>query len=164
MADQLRQQSVVELPVSQYFNRIITQMQGFQLCVWVIFCFRQSHQVIGGYPVELCQRRDAEWADVLEIVRLIFAEGCTGNPRRLGKLFQCQTALYPQIFEPLWDRQFDIHIRAPFRSASHYSIDFYKRGNFRFSHPFSNLLDIREQTRFFVKLYLSGDDSTLKIT
>ena len=88
MADQLRQQPVVKLSILQHLNRIITQMQGFQLCVWVIFCFRQSHQVIGGYPIELCQRRDAERADVLEIVRLIFAEGSTGNPRRFEKLFQ----------------------------------------------------------------------------
>ena len=164
MADQLRQQPVIELPRLQYFNRIVTQMQSIQLCVWVIFSFCQSHQVIGGYPIKLCQRRDAERADVLEIVRLIFAEGGAGNACCLGKLFQCQVALCPQIFKPLRDRQFDIHIRAPSRSASHYSTDFYKRGNFRFSHPFSNLLDIREQARFFVKLYLSGGNSTLKIT
>ena len=38
VADQLRQQSVIELARSQYFDCIITQMQSVQLCVWVVFC------------------------------------------------------------------------------------------------------------------------------
>jgi hypothetical protein len=59
-------------------------------------------------------------------------------------------------------QDYNVHLCAPSHSASYYSTDFYKRGNFRFSHPFSNLLDMREQSRFFVKLYLSRDNSTLK--
>ena len=39
MANQFRQQPVVELTRSQYFDCIITQMQSVQLCVWVIFLF-----------------------------------------------------------------------------------------------------------------------------
>ena len=38
VADQLRQQPVVEFARSQYFDCIITQMQSVQFCVWVIFC------------------------------------------------------------------------------------------------------------------------------
>ena len=74
MADQLRQQSVIELARSQYFDCIITQMQSVQLCVWVIFLFCQPQQVIGGHPVELRQLHHAERADVLEIVGFVFSQ------------------------------------------------------------------------------------------
>ena len=74
VADQLRQQSVVELARSQYFDCIITQMQSVQLCVWVIFLFCQPQQVIGGHTVELCQRHHAERTDVFEIVGFVFSQ------------------------------------------------------------------------------------------
>ena len=74
VADQLRQQSVIELARSQYFDCIITQMQSVQLCVWVIFLFCQPQQVIGGHPVELRQLHHAERADVLEIVGFVFSQ------------------------------------------------------------------------------------------
>ena len=74
MADQLRQQPVVEFARSQYFACIITQMQSVQLCVWVIFLFCQPKQVIGGHAVELCQLYHAERTDVLEIVSFVFSQ------------------------------------------------------------------------------------------
>ena len=74
MADQLRQQPVVELTRSQYFDCIITQMQSVQFCVWVIFLFCQPQQVIGGHTVELCQRHHAERTDVFEIVGFVFSK------------------------------------------------------------------------------------------
>ena len=74
VADQLRQQPVVEFARSQHFDCIITQMQSVQLCVWVIFLFCQPQQVIGGHAVELCQLHHAERADVLEIVGFVFSQ------------------------------------------------------------------------------------------
>ena len=74
MADQLRQQPVIELARFQHFDCIITQVQSVQLCVWVIFLFCQPQQVIGGHAVELCQLHHTERADVLEIVGFVFSQ------------------------------------------------------------------------------------------
>lgn len=65
-------------------------MQSVHLCVWVIFRFCHTQQIVRGHAVELRQRDNAEWADVLEIVCLIFAEGGLGKPGLLRKLFQRQ--------------------------------------------------------------------------
>ena len=74
MADQLRQQPVIELARFQHFDCIITQVQSVQLCVWAIFLFCQPQQVIGGHAVELCQLHHTERADVLEIVGFVFSQ------------------------------------------------------------------------------------------
>ena len=74
MADQLRQQPVVEFSRFQDFDCIITQMQSVQFCVWVIFLFCQPQQVIGGHAVELRQLHHAERADILEIVGFVFSQ------------------------------------------------------------------------------------------
>ena len=71
---QLRQQPVVELSAFQQFNHIITQMQIVQVCVWVIFCFRQPQQIVRGHAVEFRQSDNAEWADILEIIGFIFTQ------------------------------------------------------------------------------------------
>ena len=68
VADQLRQQPVVELARFQYINRSITQMQLMQSCVWVIFCFRPSHQIVAGNTVIVRQQQNAVRADVLAII------------------------------------------------------------------------------------------------
>ena len=52
MGGHLTQQPVVDLPAAQQCNHIITQMQSLKLCVWVIFLFRQSQQIIGGHPIK----------------------------------------------------------------------------------------------------------------
>ena len=74
VADQLRQQPVVELARFQYINRSITQMQLMQSCVWVIFCFRPPHQIVAGNTVIVSQHQNAIRADVLAVIRFIFAE------------------------------------------------------------------------------------------
>lgn len=43
-------------------------MQIVQVCVWVIFCFRQSQQIVRGHTIVFRQRDDAEGADVLEVI------------------------------------------------------------------------------------------------
>ena len=69
-------------------------MQSVQFCVWVIFCFCHAQQIVCGHAVELCQRDDAERADVFEIVCLIFAEGGLGKPSLLRELFQRQASFH----------------------------------------------------------------------
>ena len=57
-----------------YINRSITQMQLMQSCVWVIFCFRPPHQIVAGNTVIVSQHQNAIRADVLAVIRFIFAE------------------------------------------------------------------------------------------
>ena len=83
---QFRQQPVVELSAFQQFNHIITQMQIVQVCVWVIFCFRQPQQIVRGYTVEFRQGDNAEWADILEIIGFIFTQCGFGNAGFFRKL------------------------------------------------------------------------------
>ena len=106
---QLRQQPVVELSAFQKINYVITQMQIMQVCVWVIFCFRQPQQIVRGHAVEFRQRDDAEWADVLEIIGLILAQGGFGNTGFLRKLLQSQVPFHPQILQFLLYSQFGVH-------------------------------------------------------
>ena len=74
-------------------------MQGLKLCVWVIFIFRQPHQVIGGHPIKFRQRSDSKGTDVLIIVTLIFAESRFGKPGLFSQLLQYQVLIhYPQVF------------------------------------------------------------------
>ena len=85
MADQLRQQPVVELPGLSILSIASSpKCRAFQLCVWVIFCFCQTPSGNRRIPHRTLQApRIAEGADVLcKFVRLIFAEGGTGNARR----------------------------------------------------------------------------------
>ena len=65
-----------------------SQMQSVQFCVRVTFCFCHTRQIVRGHTVELRRRDNAEWADVLEIICLIFAESGLGKPGLLCKLFQ----------------------------------------------------------------------------
>ena len=58
----------------EYINRSITQMQLMQSCVWVIFCFRPPHQIVAGNTVIVSQHQNAIRADVLAVIRFIFAE------------------------------------------------------------------------------------------
>ena len=44
-------------------------MQVCKIGVWVIFCFRQPQQIIGGHAVKLRQLDKGIVADVLEILR-----------------------------------------------------------------------------------------------
>ena len=90
MADQLRQQPVVELARFQYINRSITQMQLMQSCVWVIFCFRPSHQIVAGNTVIVSQQQNAVRADVLAVIRFIFAKCGFRDTHLGGKLLQRQ--------------------------------------------------------------------------
>ena len=55
-------------------------MQVCKIGVWVIFCFRQPQQIIGGHAVKLCQLDNGIVADVLEVLRFIAAQ------RRLGEM------------------------------------------------------------------------------
>ena len=74
-------------------------MQGLKLCVWVIFIFRQPHQIIGGHPIKFRQRSDGKWADVFVIIALIFTESRFRKPGLLGQLLQRQVLIYhPQVF------------------------------------------------------------------
>ena len=62
-------------------------MQVKHLRIRVIFLFRQSQQVVGGYTVELGKCGDTERTDVFEIIRFIIAKRWTGQPGSLRKLF-----------------------------------------------------------------------------
>ena len=85
-------------------------MQGLKLCVWVIFIFRQSHQVVGGHPVKLCQGCNGKGADVLIVLVLIFAQCGLGKAGLFGQLLQSEVLVYyPQVFQAFCDSQFDIH-------------------------------------------------------
>ena len=106
---QLRQQPVVELSTFQQFNHIITQMQIVQVCIWVIFCFRQPQQIVRGHAIEFCQSDDAEWADVLEIIGFVFSQSGFGNAGFFRKLLQSQVPLHPQILQFLLYCQFCVH-------------------------------------------------------
>ena len=72
----------------QNINRIITQMQSIEFCVWVFFLFCHAQQIIRGYPIELCQRHNAKGANALKIVVFIFAQCQFGKTGLLRKLFQ----------------------------------------------------------------------------
>ena len=122
-------------------------MQSVQLCVRVIFCFCHTQQIVRGHAVELCQCDNAERADVLEIVCLIFTEGGLGKPGLLCKLFQCQAPFHSQILQPFLYGEFHLHGVSLLLSVS-------KRGNPPCFALFSYLLDIRERVYFFAKLFL----------
>lgn len=51
MQSHLRSQAAVELSTFQKINHFITQMQIVQVCVWVIFCFRQPQQIVCGHTI-----------------------------------------------------------------------------------------------------------------
>ena len=113
----------------------------------MIFRFCHTQQIVRGHAVELRQRDNAEWADVLEIVCLIFAEGGLGKPGLLRKLFQRQAPFHSQILQSLLYGEFYLH-GAPLL------LSVYKRGNPPCFALFSYLLDIRERAHFFAKLFL----------
>ena len=106
---QLRQQPIVELSAFQKINHFIAQMQIVQVCVWVIFCFCQSQQIVRGHAVEFRQRDDAEGADVFEIIGFIFTQCGFGNAGFLCKLLQSQVPFHSQILQFFLYCQFCIH-------------------------------------------------------
>ncbi len=53
MRGDLTQQAVIDPPACHQLHHIITQVQTGQVCVWVIFYFRDPQQVIRGHPIEL---------------------------------------------------------------------------------------------------------------
>ena len=73
-----------------YINRSITQMQLMQSCVWVIFCFRPPHQIIAGNTVIVSQQQNAVRADVLAVIRFIFAKRGFRDAHLNSKLLQGQ--------------------------------------------------------------------------
>ena len=73
-----------------YINRSITQMQLMQSCVWVIFCFRPPHQIVRRNAIVVRQHRNAVRADVLAIIRFIFAKRGFRDAHLSGKLLQGQ--------------------------------------------------------------------------
>ena len=110
---QLRQQPVVELSTFQKINHFITQMQIVQVCVWVIFCFRQSQQIVRGHAVVFCQRDDAERADILEVIGFILTQCGFGNAGFFRKLLQSQMPFHSQILQFFLYCQFCIHKSSP---------------------------------------------------
>lgn len=58
VGNNLAKQPIVELVAFQNINHIIAQIQFMQNCVWVIFCFCQSQQIVSGYAIEFCQLRN----------------------------------------------------------------------------------------------------------
>ena len=146
MADHFRQQPVIEVPGGQYCNRIITQMQSIQLCVWVIFIFCQTQQIVRRNAVELRQGQDRKGADVLSrCIGFVFSQGRTGQASAFRQFFQRQMKIHDtQVFQSFLNCELRLHTPSPF----------HKRGNPRIFALFSCLLDIRERAYFFAKLYL----------
>ena len=60
-------------------------MQGLNPCVCGIFVFCQPQQIVCRHAVEPCQSHDGKGAYILEILRLIFAEGGFGRKREKYK-------------------------------------------------------------------------------
>ncbi len=52
VGSQFAEKPVVDFAAAQKFHHIITQMQRLKFCVWVIFIFRQPHQIVGGHAVK----------------------------------------------------------------------------------------------------------------
>ena len=79
-------------------------MQRLKFCVWVIFIFRQPHQIVSGYAVKIRQCRNGKRADVLVVISFILSQRRFGQAGLLGKLFQRQVLVHhTQVFEPLRD-------------------------------------------------------------
>ena len=136
MGGNLTQQTVVDRSTFQQRYHLITQMQFVKFCVWVIFLFCQTHEVIGRHAIKFCQRHNAERADVLKVLRLILAQRGLGQSGLPGKLFQSQAALHPQILEPFRNRELCIHFRPSIHSIisvifSIIARPVHKRGKFR---------------------------------
>jgi len=70
-------------------------MQSLKLRVWVIFIFRQTHQVVGGHPVKFRQCCDGKGTDVLFFPFVIPQRRLRQTGLRF-QLFQCQVLIdYP---------------------------------------------------------------------
>lgn len=49
-------------------------MQRLKFCVWVIFIFRQPHQIVGGHAVKVRQRCNRKRTDVLVVIGFVFSQ------------------------------------------------------------------------------------------
>ena len=49
-------------------------MQRLKFCVWVIFIFRQPHQIVGGHTVKVRKRCNRKRADVLVVIGFVFSQ------------------------------------------------------------------------------------------
>ena len=104
MSRQFTKQAVVDLSAAQKFHHSVTQMQSLKLRVWVIFIFGQSHQIISGHSVKLCQCCNRKWTDVFVVIALIFPQCRLRQAGLLCQLFQRQVLIHnPQVFEPFRD-------------------------------------------------------------
>ena len=98
MRRQFTQERIVYQPAVQSYHHSNAGLQVCKIGVWVIFCFRQPQQVVGGYSVKLRQLDKGITADVLEIVHFIAAQGRLGEMCLLRKLFQRLATLHTQVF------------------------------------------------------------------
>ena len=86
VGSQFVEKPVVDFAAAQTFHHIITQMQRLKFCVWVIFIFRQPHQIVG----EMCIR-DSRYAKRYHIDYAIQKDlSCT--PPRFLIFFKAQDA------------------------------------------------------------------------
>ena len=127
MGSQFAEKPVVDFAAAQKFHHIITQMQRLKFCVWVIFIFRQPHQIVGGHTVKVRQRCNRKRADVLVVIGFVFSQRRFRQAGLLRQLFQRQVLVHhPQVFEPLRDCQLCVHPKPPlslsfFSDYTHYS-------------------------------------------
>ena len=104
VGSQFAEKPVVDFAAAQKFHHIITQMQRLKFCVWVIFIFRQSHQIVGGHAVKVRQRCNRKRADVLVVIGFIFSQCGFRQAGLFCQLFQRQVLVHhSQVFEPLRD-------------------------------------------------------------
>lgn len=127
VGSQFAEKPVVDFAAAQKFHHIITQMQRLKFYVWVIFIFRQPHQIVGGHAVKVSQRCNRKRADVLVVIGFVFSQRGFRQAGLLRQLFQRQVLIYhPQVFEPLRDCQLCVHPKPPlslsfFSDYTHYS-------------------------------------------
>ena len=127
VGSQFAEKPVVDFAAAQKFHHIITQMQRLKFCVWVIFIFRQPHQIVGGHTVKVRQRCNRKRADVLVVIGFVFSQRRFRQAGLLRQLFQRQVLVHhPQVFEPLRDCQLCVHPKPPlslsfFSDYTHYS-------------------------------------------
>ena len=141
MGSQFAEKPVVDFAAAQKFHHIITQMQRLKFCVWVIFIFRQPHQIVGGHAVKVRQRCNRKRADVLVVIGFVFSQRGFRQAGLLRQLFQRQVLVHhPQVFEPLRDCQLCVHPKPPlslsFSVITPIIARFHKRGNMRISSVF----------------------------
>ena len=108
MIRRFTQQPVVNSTTFQQINSLIVQMQLMKFCVWAIFYFRQTKQIVGGHTVILCQCNNSPMTDNLILNVLVSADCRTGDISSGGNCSLIDTLFTSQIFQTFGDCQLDI--------------------------------------------------------